>query len=622
MLESTLKYLFIHVFVVWFICVADAQQCGVIYVTPGGASSGSAGTLANPSNLSYAISLVSATSNILWLSQGIYKVSNDIEIGQNMTIEGGFDSITWTKSNTTGTVIIRDSFNPLPNPQSALIAFYGYQKAGFRLQDLTIQVDNAGGYSITDYGVYLAGCSDYNIVRCKIITGDGSPGLPGLPGYDGLAGGNGGAGNPYGNETNVPTGGAAGIGGGGSGGKGGDGADWARAYSLADSGSCGARAGSTPANGPACGCGIFGSSFNDTCFGIAPTPGDSGIAGVKGDTGIAGVSGLFFNGFYFAAPAPDGADGSSGCGGGGGGGGSGRQQPGADDVGGSGGGGGAGGGGGKGGKGGGSGGGSFAIFLYNNGTSGNIIDCQLAPGHGGIGAPGGSGGAPGAGGQGGPGGTGFCGPGFSAGASGGDGGAGGLGGKGGYGAEGLSGDLIQLDGDSAIVQNDITVPGNPPAISVRNYSCLDSVVIFTATSAGTWDFGNGALPVNGSGTGPISVHYSILGRKTITFSGTEFTDFVIILNNRVLGVRPQRGDSFEFRLLPNPASDEISLHLSEPILGDALVNLLDITGRCLKEVVLSKEEMDFAIKELSAGLYFIRVTRLDGQFALAPFIKM
>ena len=515
---------------------ASAQQCDVIYVSPTGASAGNAGTRATPASLRYGISLAGGTANTLWLAEGNYALSDTVGLKNGISIEGGFNPLTWVKSNSTPTILHRDNTNPLP-VANAIALFYGVNLTGFRLQDLTILLDDATGNSVTEYGVYLNSCSNYNIVRCNVTAGAGSPGLPGTQGTNGAAGGNGGNGGNFGSESAVPAGGTPGTGGGGSGGTGSQGGGWSRVYTIASAGSCtgagtGGALGSTPGNGPGCGCGLFGSSNNSSCGGSAPTAGGAGSAGIAGSAGSAGPAGTFMApGFFLpGAAAGSGTSGTDGCGGGGGGGGSGRQQPGPDDVGGGGGGGGAGGGGGTGGTGGTGGGGSFAIFLYSNGAGGNITDCQLNAGAPGAGGTGGLGGQPGAAGLHGTGGSGFCGPGFSAGADGGDGGAGGAGGQGGTGAPGLTAALEQTGGGTNLVQNGVTVPGNPPFIYIQNYGCTNSQVLFSAPTPGAWNFGAGATPATGNGMGPIAVSYGTVGRKTVTFSGATFTDYVDIYN--------------------------------------------------------------------------------------------
>lgn len=515
--------------------IALSQECGIIFVTPNGASSGAAGTRANPADLTYGLSLVTANDNVLWLGMGTYAITQPLQIPSDVTIEGGFDpGNQWVKSNATPTILAKDASNVIPAPANALVGLAGLNVSGFRLQDLTITVPDATTPQGSVYGIYLSGCSNYNIVRCEVTTGNGAPGAPGQQGLPGAAGADGAPGQPgYRGETPLP-GGTGGAGGGGSGANGGNGANGGKHASFGPGSNglpagCGGTGGETP-DGPGCSAScIFG---DPSCGSVGPgTPGTAGGNGSAGTSGTTGPVGSVVGGYYVPGSAGGvGGQGTPGCGGGGGGGGAGRQRDQTDDTGGSGGGGGGGGEGGFGGVGGTGGGGSFAIFLDNNGAGGNIVDCFLNPGAGGAGGAGGPGGPGGAGGQGGPGGgPGPCGN--STGAAGGAGGQGGPGGAGGQGATGTSAALQENGGTPATTSNITNVPGNLPIISVQNGGCTNSSVLFSSPNGAPWNFGTGAQPGTDFGAGPIAVSYSTTGRRTITFDGTVFTDFIGIYND-------------------------------------------------------------------------------------------
>ncbi len=151
------------------------QECGIIYVSPSGAGSGTTGTRANPASLSHGLTLANVTNNVLWLAAGTYTITDFLPIPTNVTIEGGFNAA-WIKSNSTPSIISRAAANPLPNPANALVGLAGLNASGFRLQDLTINVAAAPSAGISVYGIYLASCSNYNIVRCEVNTGNGGAG--------------------------------------------------------------------------------------------------------------------------------------------------------------------------------------------------------------------------------------------------------------------------------------------------------------------------------------------------------------------------------------------------------------------------------------------------------------
>jgi gliding motility-associated-like protein len=519
----------------------SAQQCDIIYVTPNGNSSGTAGTRANPASLTYGLTLASSGAvSRVWLASGTYNFSFPLQLANNMILEGGFDPVTWIKSNATPTVLIKDNTNLFAAPANALVAIIGTSVSGFRLQDLTLQVVAAPGIGNSVYGIYLSGCSNYNIVRCNVTTGAGAVGATGTGGTNGLPGANGSTGTNGLTEPGPDPGGAGGIGG-NTGGKGGSVTQYnPSSQGVADAAGagggvgCGGAAGSVGV-GTAC---SLGCTFGNPGCGNTTGGGNggNGTAGAAGATGAAGPAGTITGGYYIpGATGNTGADGFPGCGGGGGGAGGGQQLSGLDDYGGAGGGGGGGGFGGIGGIGGTGGGSSFAVFLYNNGTGGIITDCLLAPGVAGAGGPGGGGGTGGGAGLGAPGGLGNPDCPSGTGGKGGDGAAGGAGGPGGPGADGVSVALSQ-NGGTPVTQNNITsVPGNPPVIAVQNYGCTNAQVAFTSPTAGAWNFGIGASPATGNGTGPIAVSYSTLGRETITFAGTTFTDFIDIFTSQTVG---------------------------------------------------------------------------------------
>src|ERR1051325_788555 len=140
---------------VFSLSFAHAQQCDIIYVTPNGAASGAAGTQANPADLSYGLTLATPVANQLWLASGTYTISTTLILSSGITIEGGFDPVTWKKSNGTPSIIYRDATNPYGPPSNGLFAIGGLSVSGFRLQDLTIQTANAAGGGTTVYGIYL-----------------------------------------------------------------------------------------------------------------------------------------------------------------------------------------------------------------------------------------------------------------------------------------------------------------------------------------------------------------------------------------------------------------------------------------------------------------------------------
>ncbi|PCH95797.1 MAG: hypothetical protein COB85_04225 [Bacteroidetes bacterium] len=554
---SKIQYLTVAVMVLLTILAfgkANAQQCNIVYVKSGGATSGTAGTKSNPANLSYGISLANVTNNQVYLAAGTYIAYSAVIMKSDITLEGGFDAITWEKSNGTATIIYRDNSNVESSP-SRLVAMYCMNLSNFRLQDLTIRCADGFGGGTSSYGVYLSACSNYNIVRCKIISGNagngesGSNGTNGTPGAIGSAGQNG--------DEQGPCCTAGGIGGSGTflgsyaGGDGGNGGDRGDASCSWCGNSADATNGYPGQDGFGPGGGVGGNGGFKRVVCVYPTacapsvhygqPGSDGSDGLSGTAGADGV-GNFTGGFYVPTDGTMGSAGTHGSGAGGGGG-SGSLggipydclfglPPNWNGSGAGGGGGGEGGEAALQGLGGTGGGASFAVYLNNNGASGLIQDCNLTVGNPGLGGLGGAGGIGGPGGAGGPGG-GQCAIGY--GGDGGNGGTGGGGGAGGAGSSGVANKLYEdPSGDPVNYYNINSL--QQPLVYVKFSGCTDAPVTFYTDATGTieWFFGAGSVPSNTIGSPSIAT-YTTTGRKTFTMvvNGIPYTysDFIDIFSN-------------------------------------------------------------------------------------------
>ncbi|HIA37220.1 MAG TPA: hypothetical protein EYN89_10955, partial [Flavobacteriales bacterium] len=404
----------------------NAQECNVVYVTPGGSSSGAAGTKATPANFLYGLSLANSTNNKIHMASGTYVVYSPINLKSDISIDGGYDAITWGKSNATNTIIYRDNSNMESSP-ARLVAMYGINIFNFQLQDLTIQCANAFGGSVSSYGIYLSTCSNYNIIRCKIFSGNAGNGINGSNGTGGVAGAPGNVGQNGEEQGGCCT--TAGIGGSGSfsgsygGGVGGDGGDRGTASCTFCGNPQDATNGYIGSSGlgPGGGIGANGGAKIVVCIYPLSCPrtpindGQNGGAGTDGLSGVSGNDGIpIIAGYFYPTSGTIGNTGTHGSGGGGGGGGGSLGgipydclfglPPNVNGAGAAGGGGGEGAQGGLGGWGGTGAGSSFAMYLYNNGANGLIKDCQIVPGNPGLGGLGGFGGTGGAGGIGGAGG--------------------------------------------------------------------------------------------------------------------------------------------------------------------------------------------------------------------------
>jgi len=536
-----------------------AQQCTVIYVSPNGASAGTAGTKAAPASLTYALTLVSATNNKIFMASGTYNISAAINMKANLSIEGGYNVITWKKSNSSATTIYRDNSNVEPTP-NRLVAMYCSSISNFRLQDLTIRTASGFGGGVSSYGIHLDACSNYQIVRCKVIAGNAGNGTVGTNGNNGISGISGLPGEDGADKDAAPH--AGGLGASGSfpgsnaGGKGGDGGDRGTAQCQLCGDPAFATNGYPGLNGTVSGSGggFGGNGGQKTVTCIFPTTpsrtglndGGIGTDGADGLAGTIGASGVatFTGGFYVPGDGATGTDGTNGSGGGGGGGGGSiggiphdcflSLPPNWNGTGAGGGGGGEGAQTGTGGTGATGGGGSFAIYIYNNGVNGFIKDTKMTSGVSGLGGMGGAGGTGGIGGLGGMRGgaaNGYVG----AGGNGGKGGNGGAGGAGGTGSDGVSFTLYE-DGVGTPVSEQNVYSLQQPFVYVQYSGCTNEPVTFSTNATGTvfWFFGAGASPASGNGL-TATTKYTTQGRKTFTMVNNgisyTFTDFIEIFSS-------------------------------------------------------------------------------------------
>lgn len=548
----------------------SGQECGFIYVSPNGASSGTTGTRDNPAEFIYAFTLIDAANNHIRMAHGVYELTEALDIPSDLVIEGAFEIGTWIKTNADTTILHRNDANHDVTDR-ALIAIQSIGQSGFRIQDITLKIDDAPSNGISIYGMYFSGCSDYVVSRCAVFTGNGSDGLVGTPGAQGLPGANGFDGETGEAEGTCCTAGGLGasgsFGGSNGGGNGGEGGErggfeveeqcvpivnicaWivnpGSEYTTNGYGGLDGM-GSGAGQGGQRGVGLCELTYvNSSCLAVPNNHGQNGTDAFEGIDGNPGFQafGSYAGGFYDPGLGDTGDPGQThGAGGGGGGGGGSKGcEPAAVDfdntngsapftsdtayfTAGTGAGGGGGGEGGQLGQGGigGSGGGSvYCVFTYSNGINGIVQDCSFYPGDGGIGGAGGSGGLGGIGGIGGLGGhLADNGPNNSCnngeGGDGGIGGAGGRGGDGGQGPNGVSEGLFELDGIQVLNPN-IYNPWEPE-IRVEYFGCTNSNVRVETDATGVinWIFGFGAEPQNSEEQIDTVQYSGLLGSRNLT----------------------------------------------------------------------------------------------------------
>jgi hypothetical protein len=593
MMNFTFKHLTALVAIVLMASFAFAQQpCNYWYVSPTG--SGILGTPDNPTDLQYAIDNADPARNHVRLLGGNYTFASKLLLAGNLILEGGYQvsGSDWVLSSGGATSLNINPTLETMNVSGTEVGYYvGVEAVGltnFELRNLTLNVQLAGATGTTSdrgntiYGLYLSGCSNYEISRVEVNTGDASNGVVGDIGAGGIDGGNASNGQlgdcdgcfwPWCSGAGVP-GGAGGVGGGGTGaGVDGAGLNGGGGGKGGDGGVEGDNNGQDSQQGG----GINGSLANTTGGGGGGNggdpggPGSSGFAGADGSNGGNGTTapnGTVTSGYFIpGAQADAGTDGLAGKGGRGGGGGGGQGCTFCDDGAGNGGGGGGGGasagGGGTGGTGGGS---TYGIFAWANGAGGQLIDANFSSGTAGSGGSGGDGGFGGDGGEAGSGAlecTGEVGGGA-------DGGDGGNGGDGGDGADGDSGESVPVFEDgSTITQTGAGIPTTFSPIVVSQFQGCTNSEIGLQKNGGDFDLSAMGNPLLVNNVDPvtstyitaqndISVYYSAIGEHDVVVSGTTYNNFVSINSTRTLPSMEVIQDGVSVSALCGSADVELS----------------------------------------------------------------
>ena len=525
-----------HGFIVFLMLVGAmgsyAQECNIFYVTPNGSGSG---TKAAPTSIQNALSQVAPGVDQIRMAMGTYPLSDTLKLVQGVTIDGGYDPNTWTKSNNAATLFHRDNTAPT---SVSIFGLAAINISDFHVHDVSVLVDDAVQPSSSACGIYVNGCSNYSFSRVRSTAGNGVDGIDGLPGNDGVYGLDGGIGqdgNDCGDGNYAGGTGGSGWGGGiAAGGDGGDGGpegaaadfwppwdiDWGEGYDGED-GQDGL--GPNPGIGGMGGPGWENATPSPcvwlvgSCTAGVVNYGQNGVdAAPPGADGADGADGVYshVNGFFSPGHGEMGEDGEHGSGGGGGGGcGShGGALFGDNGSGPGGGGGGEGGQGGTGATAGAGGGGSFGMYITNNGTGGVLNDCVFNSGLAGLG---GIGGFPGGlGGQGGLGGWG--GQGCGQGGQGGDGSAGGDGGNGGNGSPGLSQPLYEEPTGIQTVQTNLAANVEPD-VTLGTTGCTFSDIYYSTNANGIieWFYEGSTVPINTVGSS-TQAQYTTMGSFDLT----------------------------------------------------------------------------------------------------------
>ena len=74
-----------------------------------------------------------------------------------------------------------------------------------------------------------------------------------------------------------------------------------------------------------------------------------------------------------------------------------------------------------------------------------------------------------------------------------------------------------------------------------------------------------------------------------------------------------------FNVYPNPASSTVFVEISSN--ENAQISIIDLTGRCVKEVVISNTVSSINIEDVESGVYFISVKQNDNNYVGKLVVK-
>ena len=114
-------------------------------------------------------------------------------------------------------------------------------------------------------------------------------------------------------------------------------------------------------------------------------------------------------------------------------------------------------------------------------------------------------------------------------------------------------------------------------------------------------------------------------------SGTEYVALVAYREStnvwtlKKISVTTLSGEGFEemqnvnFNVYPNPASSTVFVEISSN--ENAQVSIIDLTGRCVKEIEISGAVSTINIEDVESGIYFISVKQNDNNFVEKLVVK-
>jgi hypothetical protein len=147
-----------------------------------------------------------------------------------------------------------------------------------------------------------------------------------------------------------------------------------------------------------------------------------------------------------------------------------------------------------------------------------------------------------------------------------------------------------------LISNDYDGVGNP-----GDFTWLP----LTATwSTGNWVWAPSGN-INVSGISGTNVHIAFKYTSTATESSTWELDDIIVTGDVIIGVS-ENEITTGFSVNPNPASEKCVIRFADD--NRKQVSLINMMGQSVRDIQTSEKNYTLDLNELSAGLYFIKVS--------------
>jgi hypothetical protein len=159
----------------------------------------------------------------------------------------------------------------------------------------------------------------------------------------------------------------------------------------------------------------------------------------------------------------------------------------------------------------------------------------------------------------------------------------------------------------SIASIQITVNPLPVIIASAGSSevCAGESVNFSAVGASTYSWTSNFSTVYIGN--PVAIVPQSSGIYTVNgtdANGCIGTANVILSVNECTGLSEQGAEN-SFRIYPNPVSDKVTIEINNA--GESTIEVLDVTGRLVKQVVTNSNNTELNTAGLAGGVYYIRI---------------